>query len=220
MNIIIPILLLISIYLIMVSPSGFSENIDDIIGYPYTQLDLDFVNLAKSIKNPAKQIKVTHYGCFKDIDEKFFTRKINPFSTVKTFDSAFVVSSENDFSKLVSKATSNGFGTYASSINYKNANVQELGALALFTGYSYVSICKQSPDGNSDIYFSYSPPMTKHNVSGQFTPQEYKKYLAKPEQMKMCGYPCNAEDIYGCGSITYPTIKSPALYSVYHVTVI
>jgi hypothetical protein len=215
--IIILILLLISIYLIMVSPSGFSENIDDIIGYPYTQSDLNFANLVKGVKDPGKQIKVVHYGCFKDLNEKFFTRKINPFSTIKTFDSVFVISNENDFSKLLDKVRSNGF---VSSIDYKKASVQELGALALFAGYSYVSICKESPDGNLKIYLSYSPPMTKHNVSGQFTSQEYEKYLAVPEQMKMCGYPCNAEDVYGCGSITYPNIKSPSLYSVYYSSVI
>jgi hypothetical protein len=215
MTVVFILLLLISIYLISISPSGFSEIIDDIIGYPYTQNDINFVNTVKAIKNPDKEIKVVNYGCFKDIDEKFFIRKINPFSTIKTFDSAFVISNENDFSRLLDKVKSNGFGNSLQS-KYPNINVQDLGILAAFAGYSYVSICKDSPSGIPEIYFSYSPPMTKQI----FAPQDYTKYLAKPvSNGPDCGFSCSPGGSEYCGSVNYPNIKSPAMYSVYSVKI-
>jgi len=219
--IVVLILLLISIYLLTVRPSGFSENIDDIIAYPYTQSDINFVNAVKGVKNPSQEITVVNYGCFKDIEEKFFVRKINPFSKVKTFNSAFVISSQNDFSELLEILSTNGFGEYSSSIQskysgYNLVSIQELGVIAVFAGYSYISICKESPSGNSQIYFSYSPPMTKQI----FPPQDYTKYLAKPVSTgENCGYPCSDQSGNYCGSVTYPSIKSPALYAVYSVKI-
>jgi hypothetical protein len=94
-------LLLITIYLIIknIGGSQFGENIDDLLSYQHKETDKQFVQNVKD-KQPS-EIKVTPYGCFKNINERFFIRKLNPFGNVKIFNSVFVVSEnsmENDFS--------------------------------------------------------------------------------------------------------------------------
>jgi hypothetical protein len=223
-------LLLITIYLIKNNLSTFGEMIDDLLTYKNKKSDEDFVIMARN-KNP-EDITVKPYGCFKDIDERFFIRKLNPFSKVKIFNSVFVISEnsmQKDFQTLFDEITQNGFGEYALKQKNKNSfTLQELGALCLYAGYSYMSIFKTGLDGNMRIYFSYSPPMNKLNITGQFNQKEYNKYLLKSDlnyslkfssSETMCGYPCNSKNPdYYCGSLNYPNIKSPTTFAVYSVS--
>ena len=203
-------LLLITVYLIKNSLSSFGEMIDDLLTYKNKKSDEDFVIMARN-KKP-EDISVKPYGCFKDLNERFFIRKLNPFSKVKIFNSVFVISEnsmQRDFQTLFDEIT-------------------QLGTLCLYAGYSYMSIFKTSLDGNMRIYFSYSPPMNRLNISGQFNQKEYNKYLLKSDlnyslkfssSETMCGYPCNSKNPdYYCGSLNYPNIKSPATFAVYSVS--
>ena len=210
--------LLITCYF-LINRSSFGENIDDILNYRDQEKDKIFMDTVKGIKNPISDIVVTSYGCFKDLDEKFFLKKLNPFNKIKTFDSAFVISNESfqqDFNQLLENIISNGFNDYVNQLkkkynsNYKNITIQELGALALFAGYSYISVCKESTDGYLKIYFTYSPPMDKK--------ENDLKYLSKSDSLN-CGYPCSESSSSMCGSINYPNIKSPSLFAIYKVTV-
>jgi hypothetical protein len=248
MNKVLILLLLISVLLLFINtPSRFGEQIDDLINYKDKENDAFFANTVRNM-NPSTDILVKDYGCFRDLDEKFFIKKLNPFTTTNSFDSAFVVSPDTqiqDFEALFTKITENGFAKYIETIkskyspkDYKNITIPELGALALFAGYSYISMYRESKFGNLKIYFSYSPPMDKHNIVGQFNTKEYSKLLSKTHLNNkviagnnelQCGYPCTNPDrspqvnqdgkVYTCGSINYPTIKSPSIYSVYYISI-
>ena len=225
------ILLLITIYLIIkgIGGSNFGENIDDLLSYQHKEADKEFIKFVKN-KNPS-DITVTPYGCFKNIDERFFIRKLNPFSDIKTFNSVFVISEnsmEKDFKTLFDQITKNGFGEYINNFkNNFNFTLHQLGVLCLYSGYSYISMFKTSLDGKMRIYFSYSPPLNKENIFEQFNQKEYNKYLLKSDlpnyslknssSGEKCGYQCTDSDYY-CGSINYPLITSPATFAVYSVS--
>ena len=246
MKILLPLLLIISIYLLITKSSLTKSTledsiIDDQLNYKNQADDTLFVNLVKSITDPDTQIIIKNYGCFKDLDERFFVKKFNPFDSTKISSSAFVISNTSDttfsfdFERLFDKITTNGFGKYIISLkkkysidNYKNISVPELGILAIFSGYMYISICKESLDGLPLIYFTYSPPMNKYNLNGQFSPKELELYTTKPDfpmkslntsSQEGCGFPCSNDSNYNCGSINYPNIKSPVTFAVYNAVI-
>lgn len=225
-------LLLITIYLIKNGISNFAENIDDLLSYKNKESDKEFVKMVKNKKE--SDIKIIPYGCFKDIEQRFFIRKLNPFSNVKEFNSVFVISensTSSDFKNLFNQIKQNGFESYINSLQNKykdsfNFTLKELGLLCLYSGYSYMSIITTSPKGNRRIYFSYSPPMNKENIFGQFNEDEYNKYVLKGDinyqlysssGSNLCGYECINDKNYGCGSVNYPLIKSPVTVAVYKV---
>jgi hypothetical protein len=200
-----------------------SQNIDELLNYKNTEKDLQLKNHILGIKDIDKDIRLEHYGCFNDLYEKFFLRKINPFNTRKDFDSGITITNKNlknDFTKMLELVKANGFNDFAInfennySSNYSKTPLQQLAALGLFAGYSYLSICKFDTDTIYEIYFTYSPPLERHIT----TDQNFNKYLSPPDLPKdACGFTCTDGSKYKCGSIGYPGIKSRSIYSVYKI---
>jgi len=207
--------------------SSFGDtSIDDILNYTQTENDIKFKNHIKKIDNINNDISLEYLGCFNDLYTRYFLRKINPFSTQKDFDSGVTISQKSivvDYEKILNLVKSNGFADFAKTFeskfksNYQKVPLQQLAALALFSGYSYLSISKFDNENINEIYFTYSPPMDRHNVTGNFTEEEYTKNLSKSNGLKNCGFMCGDGSKYYCGSVGYPTIKSPSLYSVYKI---
>jgi hypothetical protein len=206
--------------------SSFGNDVDDILNYTQTENDLKFKNHIKQIDDINNDIALEFIGCFTNVYTHFFLRKINPFSLEKDFDSGVTISQKSiitDYEKILNMVKTNGFSSFANSFekrystNYQKVPIQQLAALALFSGYNYISISKFDNENINEIYFSYSPPMDRHNVTGNFTEEEYKKYLSKPNGIKECGFSCGDGSKYYCGSVAHPTIKSPSLYSVYKI---
>ena len=228
MKVIVLLLFLVLMLTLVSQSSSFAEtNIDDIINYKQTESDLAFKQHITQIHNLNKDITLKQVGCFSNVFENFFLRKIIPFNTRKDFDSGLTITRKNlnnDFSKVLELVKSNGFGEFAKSFerkyskNYSEVPLQELGALALFAGYSYLTISKFDEKTINEIYMTYSPPMDKHNITGNFTDEEYQNNLTKSTiPMNTCGYSCGDGSKYKCGSVSYPNIKSASLYSVYKI---
>ena len=209
---------------------NYSE-IDDILSYPSGSSDIAEKQKRNLITDPDKDIKLEEYGCFSNLEEKFFYKKINPYSKLKIFDSGIVLNENKDYLNLTEQVKANGFGKYSDKIIKKypdltKISLQEISALALLAGYSYISIYKNSPTEIGKVYLTYSPPMDKHNIYGWFNDKDYKKYTSKPDlpdhsltkgNSDVCGHPCNDGSNYMCGSIVYPNIKTPPQFAVYHI---
>jgi hypothetical protein len=206
--------------------SSFAEtSIDDILNYTQTENDQKFKAHIKKIDNINRDITLEEVGCYKDLYTKYFLRKINPFSTQKDFDSGLTISQKsisNDYDKILKVVSTNGFEDFAKSFkknysaNYEKVPLQQLAALALFAGYSYISISKFDENTINEIYLTYSPPMDRHNITGNFTEKEYQQNLTPPIKMD-CGFTCGDGSTFKCGSVGYPTIKSPSLYNVFKI---
>ena len=74
-----------------------------------------------------KDILVEPYGCFTNIDDKFFLKQINRYRTDKVFDSGMIIDENQvnkDMNTLIDKVLKNGFNIFANHIiNKYNANV-------------------------------------------------------------------------------------------------
>ena len=212
----------------------FTE-VSDILSYNFNESDAIQRKKISMVTNPEKDVKLEEYGCFENLDEKFFYKKINPYSDIKAFDSVFAIDSYSDLERLFDQVSKNGFGDYISKLKSKyppsssgniNLTLQELGALALLSGYSYISVYKIDPKTFGTILLSYSPPMNKHNIYGTFDSKEFDKFISRnnvplslngSSSKESCGYRCDTTSDYYCGSVTYPYIKSPIKYAVYKV---
>jgi hypothetical protein len=206
----------------------FSDtSIDDIINYKQEQADIAFKQHILKINDINKDITLEPVGCFNNLYNKFFLRKINPFNKLKEFDSGITISQntlKEDYLKIIEIVSNNGFQSFATyfknkySKDFSKVPLKELGALALFSGYSYVSICKFNENTISQIFLTYSPPMERHNITGNFDSDEYNKYLSPVDSdISTCGFTCGDGSKYKCGSISYPNIKSDTKYAVYHI---
>ena len=207
------------------------DTIDDILSYQGGSSDIAEKQKRSLITNPDKDIKLEPYGCFSNLEEKFFYKKMNPYSKLKIFDSGIILNENIDYVDLLEQVKSNGFVDYSNKIIKKypdltKISLQEISALALLAGYSYISIYKNNPTEHGKVYLTYSPPMNKHNIYGWFNDKEYKKNLTSPDLPNhsltrgsgdTCGYPCNGNDNYMCGSIVYPNIKTPPQFAVYRI---
>ena len=208
--------------------SHFAEtSVDDIINYKQEAADLAFKQHITKIHDLDKDISLEQVGCFGNLYNKFFLRKINPFNTRKDFDSGLSISQNTlneDYLRILDIVTNNGFGDFAKkfkskySNNYSKVPLQQIAALALFSGYSYISISKFDENTIEEIYFTYSPPMDRHNITGNFSESEMKKYLSSSDiSMNECGFTCGDGSKYYCGSTNHPNVKSPAKYAVYRI---
>jgi len=227
-KVIILLLFLVLMVTLVRQSSSFTEtSIDDIINYKQTSSDLTFKQHIRKIDNLESDITLEPVGCFSSVFENFFLRKINPFNNLKEFDSGITITRKNlssDFQKVLMSVKSNGFPDFARSFerkysaNYSQVPLRQLGALALFAGYSYLTVSKFNEKEINEIYMTYSPPMDKHNITGNFTDEEYQKNLTKSTiPMNTCGYSCGDGSKYMCGSLSYPNIKSASLYAVYKI---
>ena len=167
-----------------------------------------------------KDIKIEPYGCFKNIDEKFFQKQINPYDG-KT-DSMYVVKqneNEIDIKNLLIKVINNGYDIYGYNIidkykkGYKHITIQEIAILGKLAGYNYLTIFKINLEERGTVYLTYSPPMDD-NLPLNFTEEQYKNNLSKADfkytltpkvneytneidkiegKELSCGYPCFSE---------------------------
>ena len=159
------------------------------------------------------------YGCFTNIKDKFFIKKINPYSKLKIYDSGIMLSEDDaDIDNLVQRVIKNGYDIYGHKIfdkyqskGYSKITIQELGILGKLAGYNYLSIYKNNEGDRGKIYLTYSPPMDIA-LPEKYTETEYKKYISKsdlpgyvltpekgaytndqeraPGKEFACGYPC------------------------------
>jgi len=213
------ILILIIAFLLFDIKNNFTENVSDILTYTETSSDLEFIKNIKLISDPNKDVKLKPLGCFSNLSEYFFYKKINPFSKIKEFNSLFVIKDSSSFQDLLNEVNNNGFGDYVKKLdkNFNNIKLQELAVLGLFAGYKYISLYKKNEKEYGKIFLSYSPPMNKHNIYGQFTKKEYSNSLLEPDlPLESCGFKCN--DGYMCGSENYPNIKNTQHFAVYEIT--
>lgn len=133
-----------------------------------------------------------------------------------------------------------------SGTDYTNLHLQEIATLAKLNGYNYLSIYEEKQNSNDDttrkIFISYSPPMDDTKSSKNLAKSDLPDYTLTPllgkyrnEENKdsslqlSCGYPCMSngkpetfnkdgkEYQYMCGSIAYPSIKTPPRYAVYQI---
>ena len=167
-----------------------------------------------------KDITIEPYGCFKNIDEKFFQKQTNPYDG-KT-DSMYVIKeAENEIGikNLIIKVINNGYDIYGYKIinkydsNYKNITIQEMAILGKLAGYNYLTIFKVNLEERGTVYLTYSPPMDD-NLPLNFTEEQYKNNLSKADfkytltpkvneytnedaniegKELSCGYPCYSE---------------------------
>ena len=213
------IIILVLVLLLLSFKSPFAESVSDILSYNESSSDLKFKEHVKLITDPNKDIKLKIIGCFSNLGENFFYKKINPFAKIKEFNSLLVIKDSSSFSDLLNEVNNNGFSNYTSSLdkNFNNITLQELAVLGLFAGYRYISVFKKNKDEYGKIFLSYSPPMNKHNISGYFSPKEYSNNLLEPDTpSSSCGFKCNSGD-YMCGSANYPNIKNTPHFAVYEI---
>ena len=221
-------------------------------------------HLGKQFTDTIEDIDIEPYGCFNNLKDSFFIKKINHYSKNKQFDSGIIInehSHKKDLQHLIKTVIRNGYDlygykilkTYKTSYDYDNMPIKEIATLAKLAGYDYLSIYKLELRGKGNVYLTYSPPM-KTNISEilNYTEEQYNNALAKtdlvdytltplldkytnekdnePGKQLSCGYPClpfnqpstfKAPDgsirQYMCGSVGYPTIKTPPRYAVYKI---
>ena len=138
-----------------------------------------------------KDIDLQPYGCFSSLDEKFFLKKINPYTNSNVFDSGLIISEDNrkkDTHELITQVINNGFGTYAYYIfnkydndpdGYsKNMDIKEFAILGKLAGYDYLSVYKLNESTRGKIYLTYSPPM-ETQLGFNATTDEYNNNLTK-----------------------------------------
>jgi hypothetical protein len=171
-----------------------------------------------------KDIIIEPYGCFTNIEDKFFLKQINPYRDDKVFDSGMIIDENQvnvDTDVLIKKVLSNGFDKFANHIinkyngNYVNMDIIDIASLGKLAGYNYFTIFKINEHERSTIYLTYSPPMD-NTLPINYSEAEYKEaltvselpnYTLTPKAGKYanennltpgtelsCGYPCYNSD--------------------------
>jgi hypothetical protein len=160
-----------------------------------------------------KDIKLQPYGCFNQLDEKFFKKELNIYTN--QYDSLVIINdttADKDIKELVAKVLDNGYNIYAFDIlhkydsmkdGYQKISIEEIGTLGKLAGYNYLSVCKINENKRGKIYLSYSPPMDElangkltKSVNYTLTPvlNKYTNELEKaPGKELSCGYPCTPD---------------------------
>ena len=128
--------------------------------------------------------------------------------------------------------------------DYSNLSLIEFGTLSYLCGYKYMSILSNGTDTKNEIFISYSQPMgdltdNNNNIAQSDLPtytlipmnnNDAHENNIKPGNELSCGYPCSKDGKpqtflddkgilrqYMCGSVVYPTIKTPPRYAVYKI---
>jgi hypothetical protein len=144
------------------------------------------------LTNYYKDIRLEPYGCFSNLEEKFFLKNLNPYSKDNVYDSGIIISetnSDNDVKKLITKVINNGYDNYGFHIlnkyesipdAYQNISILELAILGKLAGYNYLSIYKINLNTRGKVYLTYSPPLDKA-LDYNYTNDEYNKTLSVPD---------------------------------------
>jgi signal recognition particle subunit SEC65 len=200
-----------------------------------------------TVSDIIEDIGIKPVGCFTNIKDLIFESCVNPYSTKKVMDSGIrIINYPEDIVNLINKVIQNGYDLYGNKIkntykgtDYSNLNIKELATLGYLSGYRYMSIYKNDLNEKKNIFYSYGPPQSdKDTVMNSDLPNytltpklnNYKNEDENaPGKELSCGYPCfkdkNPEILiengiqkqYMCGSITFPTIKTPPRYAVYEI---
>ena len=126
--------------------------------------------------------------------------------------------------------------------DYSDLDLLEIATLGYLSGYRFMSIYKLDALNIKQIFFSYSQPMSSNESLNDFAKPDLKGYTLtpkldnyknenenSPEKELSCGFPClkNGKPVtfkdngttkqYMCGSVVYPTIKTPPRYAVYEI---
>ena len=126
--------------------------------------------------------------------------------------------------------------------DYSDLDLLEIATIGYLTGYRFMSIYKLDTKNVKQIFFSYSQPMSSTESLNDFAKPDLKGYTLTPKlngytnendntpgKEISCGFPCLKEgkpvtfkdgDVtkhYMCGSVVYPTIKTPPRYAVYEI---
>ena len=171
-----------------------------------------------------KDIYLKPYGCFSSLEEKFFAKQL----VENEYDSGTVVKSNNDIKELIQQIIKNGYDIYGYKLlhkyndNYDKITIIELGILGKLAGYNYISIFKYDETTRGDIYFTYSPPMNRELDVNDPSAKDYLTKSDLPElsltgKENACGYPCSGTEEFSCGSVGYPTVKTPTRFAVYQI---
>jgi len=184
---------------------------------------VDITNYRPSISDLSeiyKDITIEPYGCFTNIEDKFFLKQINRYRTDKVFDSGMIIDENQvnkDMNTLIDKVLKNGYNIFSNHIinkyngEYKHIDMIDLGGLAKLAGYNYFTIFKLSEHERHTIYLTYSPPMDS-TLPLNYNQQDYNSSLSKsdlpnytltpkagnfanennltPEKELSCGFPC------------------------------
>ena len=152
----------------------------------------------------------------------------------------------DDIVSLIERVIKNGYDLYGNKIlnkynktNYSSLDLIEIATLGYLSGYRYMSISKKNVnDEQKNIFFSYSPPMSS-NKEGDIAVSDLPSFTLTPKINQYtneeenaqgkeisCGFPClkngkpqifNKDKQFMCGSIVYPTIKTPPRFAVYEI---
>ncbi len=198
--------IIVLVYLIMVINHQFKNNTSKQNIRKPNKMDLTEI---------FKDISLEPYGCFSNLDEKFFTKQINPFSKTNVLDSGIIISESHankDTEDLIQQVINNGYDQFGYRMihkynkDYTKMNVHEIGVLAKLAGYNYISVFKLNENTRGTIYLSYSPPLDSQVAYGEsseanlsksdnytLTPKlnNYTNEVEKaPGKELSCGYPC------------------------------
>jgi len=195
------------------------------------------VSKSNLIRKPSKMdlteifrdIHLEPYGCFSTLDEKFFSKQVNPYSKTNVMDSGLIISesgANEDTNELIQQVINNGYDQFGYRMihkynsDYTKMDIHEIGVLAKLSGYNYISVYKLNEHTRGNIYLSYSPPL-ESQVPFHATDEDYRKSLSKPNEYtltpKLNNYTNEIEKAPGkelsCGYICSKNGKDPLTFN-------
>jgi hypothetical protein len=185
-------------------------------------------------------IDIKPIGCYINIIDAVFTSCVNPYSKETNPDNGITLSKyPDDTLNIIKKIINNGYDLYGNKIlnkyrgtDYSQLSIIELATLGYLSGYKFMSITSEK---QLQVFFSYSQPLkdnygTKAKPDLPFTLMPKNGYTDEienaPGKELSCGFPCmqngkpqtsSSGEVYMCGSLLHPTIKTTPRYSVYEI---
>ena len=183
-------------------------------------------------------VDIVPVGCYINILDYYFLSCVNPYSSDNSLpDNGLTISKyPEDVVSLINQANQNGYTELANSIlnkysgDYTGLTISDFGLLGYLCGYKFMSITNN--ENRNTVFFSYSAPLknqksaTKPDLPFTLRPtiNNSTNEVDNIEGREIsCGNVCVPETSsdgknYTCGSILYPTIRTPPRYSVYKLT--
>ena len=217
-------LILVLVYLCTRSKKSQLENIND-------DCPLIFDNPTQ--RETVNSVDVVPVGCYINILDYYFLSCVNPYSSDNSLpDNGLTINKyPDDVISVINQASRNGYTELADSIltkytDYSRVTINDFGLLGYLCGYKFMSITNNE---NNVVFFSYSAPLKNQKTPAKpdlpFTLRpsinNSTNEVDNIEGRELsCGNVCVPETSsdgknYTCGSILYPTIRTPPRYSVY-----